>query len=469
MGKAEWLKASAKKAYHYYKRNGFAAMASAVLERLQQEAGEKYAYAEPSGETLFRQREEAAGWEDAPFLSVVVPAYETPEPYLRELLDSMKRQTYGNWELILADASGSGRVRDALEAWLADAEYSGGVEFQNAADGMDTCSGSADPRARIHYTHLQENRGIALNTNEAIELAAGEYIGLLDHDDFLTPDALFEMASAIRKNRAEGQPPVFLYSDEDKCDGDGKTFYEPHFKLDFDLDMLLTNNYVCHFTMMEADTLKKLKLRPEYEGAQDFDLVLRASAEVFAGKSERAFVHIPKVLYHWRCHQDSTASNPESKRYAYEAGKNALRDLAEHQGWQVEVSDTRHLGFYEIRWETDVLQQRQDIGAVAGPLPTEKGKFISGIYDRKDMEPIMRYAGLRAGFGGYLHRAELPQTVEAADVRTLRVQPQYEEALQEALEKIRDGADPVRVSLDFCEMIRQDGLRILWQPSRKLL
>lgn len=474
MGKVEWLKASAKKAYHYYKRNGLHAAFSAIVERLLQETGEKYVYEAPAEEVLAAQRAEASGWMaecTAPLLSVVVPTYETPEKYLIELLDSMKNQTYPNWELILADASRSERVSEVLKRYTENGNCKG-------KDQGPCHSENSQYMGQIRYIRLSENRGISCNTNEAIRAARGEYIGLLDHDDFLTPDALFEMALAVRNSRIGGLSPVFLYSDEDKCDGDGKEFYEPHLKLDFNPDMLLTNNYVCHFTMMEAGTLKKLQLRPEFDGAQDFDLVLRASADVFSGVKENVFVHIPKVLYHWRCHMDSTAANPESKRYAYEAGKRALEDLARKQGWQVEVDDTRHLGFYELRWNPSALQQRSDIGAAAGPLPSVKGKMISGIYDienvsgnsgtagdiMKSTSVTMRYEGLKKGFGGYLHRAELAQNVEAADVRTLQVKPQYENELQKALQQIRDGADPVKVSIDFCCRIRKDGLRIVWIP-----
>lgn len=466
MGKVEWLKASAKKAYHYYRRNGLRAVISAISERLQQEAGAKYVYEMPSEEILTKQRAAALSWLNAPFLSVVVPAYETPEQYLMELLESMKRQTYPNWELVLADASSSEKVDRTLQRFL--------EENDQLSD-------------RIRLIRLSENRGISHNTNEAILAAKGEYIGLLDHDDFLTPDALYEMALAVKESKKNGITPVFLYSDEDKCDGEGKVFYEPHLKLDFNPDMLLTNNYICHFTMMEAATMKMLLLRPEFDGAQDFDLVLRAASGVFMGDcefttpvSEHAFVHIPKVLYHWRCHMDSTAANPESKRYAYEAGRRALENLAAVQNWQVEVRDTRHLGFYEMMWKSDLLQQRKDVGAVAHPLPVVKGKLISGIYDVQYAEElqsdcrnvencaanvIMRYTGLKKGFGGYLHRAELAQNVDTADVRTMQVQPQYERELQAALQEIQNGGDPVSISMNFCEKIHKDGLRILWTPQ----
>ncbi len=501
--KVEWLKASVKKAYYYYKRNGLAAAASAVLERLQQEAGEQYVYLPPTENELNIQRKQAAEWEDPILLSVVVPAYETPEKYLTELIQSLQQQTYPYWELILADASASDSVRrtvqecSAAEKLLFEEILREEASVEKKLTRETSVQGtSGDKKRVIRYLCLAENRGISENTNEAIRLAAGEYIGLLDHDDFLTPDALFEMACAIRKQKRAGVSPVFLYSDEDKCDGEGKIFYEPHRKLDFNADLLLTNNYVCHFTMMEARTLKKLLLRPEYDGAQDYDLVLRAAAlldetepvsegqreevqteesalrSIDFGIPQNRYVHIPRVLYHWRCHQDSTASNPQSKRYAYEAGKRALQDLAGRLGWQVEVSDTRHLGFYEMKWNPSILEQRKDIGAAAGPLPTRKGRLVSGIYLTPELErgqappkTCMLYEGLRSGFGGYLHRAELAQNVECADVRTMQVKPQYELALQQALREIESGADPAEVSFTFCRKLKADGMRILWNPQ----
>ncbi|MFR9236429.1 MAG: glycosyltransferase [Eisenbergiella massiliensis] len=200
-----------------------------------------------------------------------MPAYETDPVYLKELLDSLQEQTYPCWELILADAGTGDSVRKAAEA-------------------------RADER--IRYIRLASNDGIAGNTNAAIELAQGAYIGLLDHDDILTRDALYEMACALEKQEQNGIHPVFLYSDEDKCDGEAQNTYEPHRKTDFNLDLLLSNNYICHFLVMDAAVMKRLRLRTGFDGAQDYDLVLRAAGQVLEGTPEEAYVHIPKILYH---------------------------------------------------------------------------------------------------------------------------------------------------------------------------
>lgn len=289
------------KAFRYLKKNGLGAAFSAVEERILQERsqaeeaggnGTGSRYQPPTETELDAQRRRS--WPEPVLFSIAVPAYETDPVYLKELLDSLQEQTYPCWELILADAGTGDSVRKAAEA-------------------------RADER--IRYIRLASNDGIAGNTNAAIELAQGAYIGLLDHDDILTRDALYEMACALEKQEQNGIHPVFLYSDEDKCDGEAQNTYEPHRKMDFNLDLLLSNNYICHFLVMDAAVMKRLRLRTGFDGAQDYDLVLRAAGQVLEGTPEEAYVHIPKILYHWRCHRNSTASNPASKNYAYEAGE----------------------------------------------------------------------------------------------------------------------------------------------------
>ena len=305
--------------------------------------------------------------------SIAVPAYETDPVYLKELLDSLQEQTYPCWELILADAGTGDSVRKAAEA-------------------------RADER--IRYIRLASNDGIAGNTNAAIELAQGAYIGLLDHDDILTRDALYEMACALEKQEQNGIHPVFLYSDEDKCDGEAQNTYEPHRKTDFNLDLLLSNNYICHFLVMDAAVMKRLRLRTGFDGAQDYDLVLRAAGQVLEGTPEEAYVHIPKILYHWRCHRNSTASNPASKTYAYEAGRRALEDFGREHGWKVQAEDTRHLGFYRLEFMPDALSQRRS--AEVGLPSCRNGRLVSGIYDESpDSTVTMRYDGLKRRFSGY--------------------------------------------------------------------
>ena len=463
------LRAGWKRALGYFRRNGISAAAWAVVERLLQEKQQSgYRYEPPSQEELLRQRREAEGrkgssGKNPPLFSVVVPAYETPPVFLRALLDSMQAQTWPHWQLVIADAGSTDTVKRVVE------------EREDA---------------RIRYVKLAENLGIAANTNEALKEVKGTYAGLLDHDDLLTPDAPYEMARALKESETRGIRPVLLYSDEDKCDGSGQNFYEPHRKPDFNLDLLLSNNYICHFLMLRTDVFRSLKERSGFDGAQDYDLVLRAAAGVLSGEPEAAYVHVPKVLYHWRCHETSTASNPESKRYAYEAGKRALADFCAAQGWKVQVEDTRHLGFYAVRYLPDILEVRTDVAAVAFPLPPRRGRLRSGIYDRKgpDGALVMRYEGMPRHFSGYMHRAVLQQDVEAADVRTMRVRREesikrgsgeragerrgreqllLEGELEKAQEAVRQGADPAETSVAFCRKIRRMGYRICWDPYGK--
>ncbi len=378
-----------RKTYCYLKKNGWKNAYYAVLERVLDRRGSKYRYEAPGKDALERQRE---GEEPYQF-SILVPAYETDERYLREMIDSVLEQSYGNWELILADASKTRKVQKTAES------------YQDK---------------RMKYIRLGENKGIAGNTNAALAEAAGDYVGLLDHDDVLAPDALFEMAQAVLKGRKKGKDVWMLYSDEDKSDGDMTEFYEPHRKPGLNLDLLFSNNYICHFLVMKKELMQSLGFRSDYDGAQDYDLILRAVGKlVYEDQRGRGtVVHIPKVLYHWRCHEASTAENPESKRYAYEAGKRALEDFMESRGWSGEVSHTLHLGFYHIRYARHIFAQRKEAGVTGGKLVDRFGRVTGGIYNARGKCP---YLGLNRNFSGYMHRAGLSQEAYAVDLRCMQV------------------------------------------------
>ncbi len=227
-----------------------------------------------------------------PRLSVVIPAYKTPERFLSAMLDSLLAQTYTNWEVCVADGSPKGEgVERVLKRYAMKDE-------------------------RFRYVILGENKGISGNTNAAIEMATGDFIVLADHDDTLAPDALFECVKAINED-----PEIdVVYTDEDKLDIDGGELFEPHFKPDFSPDLLTSVNYICHLFVVNHELLLEVGLfKEEFDGAQDYDFILRCTEKA------RKICHIPKALYHWRCHQDSTASNPESKLYAFEAGARAVK------------------------------------------------------------------------------------------------------------------------------------------------
>ena len=440
-----------KKTWYYLQKNGIKEAVTAAAERIGQEK-QGYRYEAPEDGELERQRAEEAG---AVRISVVVPAFHTKKEHMEALLDGMMAQTYRHWELVIADAGGA---EETVRGWA----QRNGVKVCTLPCGAEKVQENMHDRqwndGRICVVRLAENAGISENTNRGIEAAAGDYIGLLDHDDMLTPDALYEMVAAAGRGREKGNiaetQPLALYSDEDKCDGDGEQFYEPHFKTDFDGELLLTNNYICHFLIMEAGLMKRLGLRADFDGAQDYDLVLRAFA---AGA---AFIHVPKVLYHWRCHDASTAANPRSKAYAYEAGQRAVEDFCREKGWKARVTPLKHLGFYRVDYEGGVFLQRREVGVLAGPLPTRRGALFSGIYEA---DGTMRYAGLKKGFSGPMHRAALQQEVQTADLRSMRVRKELEPLYEEALK----GADEPgwQESREFCEKVREQGYLILWDPQ----
>lgn len=406
-----------RKAFFYLKKNGVMNTVLATMERLAKGLYDDYTYTAPSFDVLKSQKETV--WDEQTVFSVVVPVYKTPVDYYKQMIESLLAQTYPYFELILADASKEETLKEIAESY--------GDE-------------------RIRYVELSDNAGISANTNEAIAHATGDYIALLDHDDFLTPDALYEMRMAAKDN------PVLIYSDEDKCDGDGERFYEPHFKLDFNLDLLLSNNYICHFSGIRTDVMKELLLRPEYDGAQDFDLMLRIAAKYDGSQ----IVHIGKVLYHWRCHTGSTAANPESKRYAYEAGKRAIEDFLQSKGWEATVSHTKHLGFYEVKYERKVWEIRSEVIAVGKPI-YKNGKVVSGALDITG-EPL--YKGLRKGFSGYMHRASLWQQVEALDLDGATLSPQGEKLLEKC-----KGSKGKQRDVAFAELAKEQGYILLYKPE----
>ena len=251
-----------------------------------------------------------------PTISVLVPAFDTPERYLRAALDSVFAQLYPNWELCVADdASSFPHVRRVL------AEYA-------ARD------------ARVKLALRDENGHIAAASNSALALATGEYVALLDHDDVLAPDALYHVALAV-----SGNPDLdFLYSDEDKIDDDGHRS-EPYFKPDWSPDSLLARMYTGHLAVFRRSLMTQLGgFRLGFEGSQDYDLVLRATE-----RTDR-IRHIPRVLYHWRIHPASTASSAASKDYAYEAGRRALEEALARRGEPGRVEQLPQPGTYAVRY-----------------------------------------------------------------------------------------------------------------------
>lgn len=252
-----------------------------------------------------------------PKISIIVPMYNTKEKYFEELVDRMIEQTYFNWELCLAD--GSKQRNPAIEKICKKDE-------------------------RIKYKFINDNKGISGNTNEALSLATGDYISLLDHDDLLAKNTLYEVVKCINEN-----PDVeFIYTDEDKFTEISGKRWEPHFKPDFAIDSLRSANYICHFSTFKKELMDKLGgFRSEYDGAQDYDIIIRMT------ELTDKIIHIPKILYHWRVHPESTAATTagDAKPYAFEAGIKVLQDHLKRCGLKGTVEHGHALGNYRIRYE----------------------------------------------------------------------------------------------------------------------
>jgi len=387
------------KALRYLRHYGVHDFAVRVRERLSREEvpygpwREKHLPGEEElrrqKETVWENRENRANRANPVVFSVLVPLYRTPEYAFRAMADSVLAQTCPHLELVLANGSPDDA---ALQALLA--------EYRRRD-------------ARVKVVDLPDNEGITGNTNAAARAASGDFLCFLDHDDFLEPDALFEAARAIE----EHPQARLLYTDEDKVRDDGKgglEYFQPHLKPDFNLDLLRSNNYICHFLIADRRLCFEAGLlRRDFEGAQDYDFILRcvdviaagakdsmadssgtentaaesteaddSAAEDAAAKksgmpcdadgvgaSARSIVHIPKILYHWRVHSASTADNPASKQYAYEAGRRALEEHLARRGCAGTAQCLPDFGFYRVRYP---VPEEQPLVSVVIPNREQK-------------------------------------------------------------------------------------------------
>lgn len=394
-------------AWEYFQKHGLRALFKKSVHKIQNiqddyDYNEWYKKVRITDEELAKQRESATDFAMQPTFSIVIPVYATPEKFLRRMLDSIHEQTYPKFEVCLVDATPYAKIQhDPAQGRTPQevlAEYA-------AAD------------SRFRYATLAENLGIAENTNAAIRMATGDFIVLADHDDELEPQALYECVRAINAH-----PDVqVLYSDEDKVDFEDIYYFEPHFKTDFNPDLLRSVNYICHLFVARRSLLdaiaetaadgRKIYERSAYDGAQDYDLILRATEKAqameharlvsfanasgantvtdaqqsdavtstMAGAEPREstqpalaaalnpldqallrqgrftssnIIHIPMVLYHWRAHQASTAQHPEAKLYAFEAGARAVYDHCKRIGLPIKkVEQGITYGFYHPIYE----------------------------------------------------------------------------------------------------------------------
>lgn len=360
-------KENVKKGFEYIRRNGvsrFWTLAKAKAFPAGKSYKEWYEEHCPTKEELMRQRE--VEFSVQPLISIVVPTYQTPIPFLKDMIDSVRKQSYEKWELCIADGSLNGdendtkviRVREELNRYSME-----------------------DKRIKVVY--LEENQGIAENTNQALALATGEYIGLFDHDDMLTPDALYEIVKAINDYDYD-----VLYTDEDKISEDSHDYKKPVFKPDYSPELLCANNYITHFFVAKKSIVDRLGgFRKEYDGSQDYDFIFRCV------ELAKKVGHVSKVLYHWRMHGGSVAGDPTSKMYAYDAGKKAIQSHYERVGIQANVKHMERLGLYHTEYK---MIKQPLISVIVYGEDDEKKKRCSEWFKRKDYSnlEILASAGI---------------------------------------------------------------------------
>ena len=428
------------------------------------------------------EEQRATHFEKEPLISIVVPLYKTPVQYLGALVESVKAQTYSNWELCLSDGSGKsesdndagGAVQPPLRAMLGHLQ------------GADS---------RIHVVTSDTPLGISDNTNRALSIAKGEYIAFADHDDLLAPNALYEYVKVINEH-----PDVqFIYSDEDKVDGAGKRYFMPHFKPDFNLEMLRSTNYFCHLCLVSRELYEKVGgLIADYDGAQDYDFVLRCVEQISDKDQIR---HIPKILYHWRAYAASTAESADRKDYANDAGIKALKAHYDRLGIKADIEPVEkggivYPGMYRTRYQVegdpkvmiirgdeqpakatgdyvlflsedaepiteDLVQEmlsycmQPDVDAVSAKVYGADGCIVyAGGFLREDGSACNAFTGFMHDDPGYFGRAIIAQDVNVAYDICVMVKAELldvDEANQEDLAGV-------------CRRLREMGKRIVFDP-----
>lgn len=343
------------KGFRYLKHYGPKEFWIRLHERFEPEEvpyGPWYEAYRPDADELAEQKKHRFAY--MPRISVAVPAYRTPELFLRQMIQSLLDQTYPNWELCIANGSPD------------DSEMNRILKEYSAED------------KRICVRNLEENLGIAGNTNAALTMASGEFVGLLDHDDLLAPNALYEIAKALN----EDSELDAVYTDEDKVTTDLSEHFQPHLKPDFNLDLLRSNNYICHFFVVRKSVVDKVGgFRQEFDGAQDHDFIFRCV------ESADKVGHVPEIVYHWRTHKASTADNPASKMYAFDAGKRAIEAHLERVGVEGEVSHTPDLGFFRVKYPV----QGEPLVSIIIPNKDEKESLKACIESIREKTEYQNY------------------------------------------------------------------------------
>lgn len=410
----------------------------------------KYTYIEPEPAVLLNQK---AIWErlskgeppaealgtafsvlrtnHVPKFSVIVTTYEPVIRYFEQTVISILSQTFGGYELIIADTSMSTAVHDALERYR---------------------------DKRIRYYSVPGNRGDASLINDAAYLASGDYICTVDCGDLLTPDALYEVFLAIMRTKAE-----ILYTDEDMCDSLGRRFEQPYRKPDFNKDYLLSTNYTKHLLVIRRELFLALKMRDAYDGALSYDLMLRAP------KSE--VCHVPHILYH------VSSASSEAKKASREpdadisAGKAALEDYLRVRDIHATVHYSSRRGIYRIDYVPSIFACRSDVGVVGGRVLSRTHKVIGGMIDAKGQTA---YEGWDEAEGGPRNQALTMQDAFAVDVRCMQVRAELRSLYGDIFgfsyndSRARSMEDPRQLRQDsiiFCRTVREMGYLIVWDPG----
>ena len=287
---------------------------SGVIDKMKYKANERKAMCHYGTESFpddaERERQKNTVFDRMVKVSVLTPLWNTPENFLREMIESVQTQTYQNWELCLADGS------DDAHAYVGE-----------------ICREYAAKDSRIVYKKLEKNGGIAENTNRCLEMATGEFVAPFDHDDLLHPCVLYEYVKVINEKDAD-----YIYCDEATFkNGDVNQMITMHFKPDYAIDNLRANNYICHFSMFDKKLLEGTELyRTKFDGSQDHDMILRLTDKA------RNVVHVPKLLYYWRQHAGSVSSGVEAKPYVVESARGAVADHLRRHGFSnFKITSTR--------------------------------------------------------------------------------------------------------------------------------
>ncbi len=435
----------------YIRRNGventFYAAKQHLLD-LKRDLGYEAVYEEERAtrEELAVQRQSGSSFGIT--ISVIVPVFEPDVRLLREMAGSVIDQSYSDWELILSDGSGK-PCHEAQEL----------SELDN----------------RIRYIRSKAGGGISENTNKGLNSSTGEMAAFLDQDDLLEKDALYRIAWAAKGGA------LVVYTDEDKLDGNTGRHMSPYRKPDYNQFLLYGNNYICHFLAVKrALALGLGGFRSRYDGAQDHDFVLRCCDAV---RSEQIW-HIPKILYHWRIHERSTAGNPGSKIYAYENGRRAVEDHLREKGFSCRVQHTMHRGFFRPVYSGTVSEEdfvvlvgkeivpmtrgwkkilssyfvRPDVGAVGGRVIDRHGRILCNGYCRAEDGKIRSlFEGMDFHLSGQMNQADLCMNVDAVSRYACLIRKDLIEKMDSDWEKMN--------SWKLCAGIRRSGYKILVDPE----